>query len=171
MKWLALGLCILVVLLAPAAQAAPQDVANRVAENVMSPFCPGVTLQACPSPQADALRERIRGWAAEGLSEDRIMDRLAAEYGEEVRAVPPGDGGGITAWIIPALVALGGSAFAAALARRWTKAREREREREDLEARRRYRELTPEQRERLDAEIALQEARMLGPSDAGGLQT
>ena len=160
-----------VLVLSPAATAAPEDVANRISEQVMSPFCPGVTLHDCPSPQADALRERIRGWAAAGQSEDRIMERLVAEYGEEVRATPPGDGGGITAWVVPALVAVAGATTAGFLARRWTKARAREREKEDLEARRRYRELTPEQRERLDAELALQEARMLGASDAGGLQT
>lgn len=161
----------LVLVLAPGALAAPEDTANRISENIMSPFCPGVTLHDCPSPQADDLRERIRGWAAQGMSEERIMDRLIAEYGEEVRAIPPGDGGGITAWAVPASVALGGAALATTLARRWTRARERDREQEDREARRRYRELTPEQRERLDAELALQEAHMLGTADGGGLQT
>lgn len=170
MKAFGLALC-LVLALAPAAGAAPEDTANRISGNIMSPFCPGVTLHDCPSPQADALRERIRDWAAAGLGEDRIMDRLVAEYGEEVRAIPPGDGGGITAWIVPALVAVAGATLAGALARRWTKAREREREEEDLEARRRVRELTPEQRERLDTELARQEALMLGARDAGGLKT
>ncbi|MFP5351371.1 MAG: cytochrome c-type biogenesis protein CcmH [Actinomycetota bacterium] len=167
---LALGIALMTVTASPVA-AAPEDVANRVSEQVMSPFCPGVTLHDCPSPQADALRERIRRWAAGGLGEERIMDRLVAEYGEEVRAVPPADGGGIAAWVMPALVALVGLTTAGTLARRWTKAREREREQEDAEARRRWRELTPGQRERLDAELALQEARMLGTSDTGRLQT
>lgn len=170
MRTLAVALALLVTL-APAAQAAPEDTANRISENVMSPFCPGVTLHDCPSPLADELREQIRGWAATGMSEQRIMDRLVAEYGEEVRAIPPGDGGGITAWIVPALVALAGAGFAGMLARRWTQARERDRAREDLEARRRFRELTPEQRERLDAELAIQQAQMLGLDDRGGLQT
>lgn len=170
MRMLAIAV-VLTLGLAPSAQAAPEDVANRISENIMSPFCPGVTLHDCPSPQADALRERIRGWAASGLTEDRIMGRLVAEYGPEVRAIPPGDGGGITAWIIPALVALGGAAFAGMLAQRWTKARAGEREKEELEARRRWRELTPEQRERLDAELRIQESRMLAGRDAGGLQS
>lgn len=170
MRALGVALALLVVL-APAAQAAPEDVANRISENIMSPFCPGVTLHDCPSPQADDLRERIRGWAADGMSEERIMDRLVAEYGEEVRAIPPGDGGGIAAWAVPALVALAGAGFAGTLARRWTLARERERKREDLEARRSLREPTPEQRERLNAELAIQRARMLGDTDGGGLQT
>lgn len=161
----------LVLVLAPAARAAPEDTANKISENIMSPFCPGVTLHDCPSQQADDLRERIRRWAAAGASEDRIMERLVAEYGEEVRAIPPGDGGGFTAWLVPTLVALGGAAFAATLARRWTKARERDREREDLKARRALREATPEQRERLKAELVAQEAQMLGGVDGGGLQT
>jgi len=161
----------LVLLLAPAVQAAPEDTANRISENIMSPFCPGVTLHDCPSQQADDLRERIRRWAAAGVGEDRIMERLVAEYGEEVHAIPSGNGGGFTAWLVPALVALGGGAFAATLARRWTKAREQDREREDLRARRALREATPEQRERLKAELAAQEAQMLGGVGGGGLQT
>lgn len=168
----ALALAIVAALsLAPVARAAPEDTANRISENIMSPFCPGVTLHDCPSPQADALRERIRDWAAGGLGEERIMERLVAEYGPEVRAIPPGDGGGITAWIIPALVGLVGAGFAGVLAQRWTRARAKEREEEELEARRRWRELTPEQRERLEAELAMQQARMLDGRDAGGLQT
>ena len=151
-----------VAILATPALAAPEDVANRISGEIMSPYCPGVTLHDCPSPEADRMRERIRDMAADGMSEDEIMDELIAQYGETIRAVPSADGGGITAWVLPGVVALVGAGFAATLARRWTRARERDREREDLATRRALRETSPEQRERLEAELAAQRASIAG---------
>lgn len=159
MKAVALAVLVVVAVASPA-QAAPEDVANRISGEIMSPYCPGVTLHDCPSAQADALRERIRGWAAAGWSDERIMDELVAQFGETIRAVPAADGGGIAAWLLPALVALGGMTVAAFLARRWTRARALDREKEELAARRAIRETTPEQRQRLDAELAAQRAEM-----------
>lgn len=161
MRSLVVALCALVLCAAPA-QAAPEDVANRLSGEIMSPYCPGVTLHDCPSKEADALRERIRDWAAAGWSDDRIMNELVAQYGESIRALPPADGGGITAWVIPGLVAIVGAGFAGVLARRWTRARERDRADEELAVRRELREVTPEQRARLAAELAAQRGRESG---------
>lgn len=161
MRALLLALGLMGVLAAPAI-AAPEDVANEISTQIMSPYCPGVTLHDCPSTEADKMRERIRAMAAAGKSEDEIMEELVAQYGESIRAVPSADGGGITAWVFPGIVALVGSGFAVTLARRWTRAREDERAREDLEARRALRETSPEQRERLEAELAAQRARISG---------
>jgi len=41
----------LILLAAPAA-AAPEDVANDISNEIMSPFCDGVTLHDCPSQEA-----------------------------------------------------------------------------------------------------------------------
>lgn len=161
MKAVLVGVALALSIAAPAS-AAPEDVANRISAEIMSPYCPGVTLHDCPSPEADALRERIRARAAAGWSDDRIMDELVAQYGDSIRAVPPADGGGIAAWLVPGLVALAGLGTAATLARRWTRARERDREREDLEARRSLREASPEQRRRLAAELAAQRGEIPG---------
>ncbi len=151
------------VLASPAAAAplgaGPEDVANRMSGEIMSPFCPGVTLHECPSQEATDLRDRIEGWAAAGWSEERIMNELVAQYGDGIRAVPPSDGGGIVAWLLPGVVAVGGALFAGTLARRWTRQRERDRAGEDLEARR---SITPEQRRRLAGELAALEARSAG---------
>lgn len=152
-----LGLLVAVVIASPA-QAAPEDIANKLSGEIMSPFCPGVTLHECPSQQAIDLRERIEAWAARGWNEERIMNELVAQYGEGIRAVPPSDGGGIIAWLLPGAVALGGAAFAGILARRWTKERERERANEDLEVARSLRSVSAEQRQRLAAELAAFEA-------------
>lgn len=146
-------------LAAPAA-AAPEDVANRLSNEIMSPFCPGVTLHDCPSKEADELRDRIRNWSADGWNEDQIMAELTAEYGPGISAVPPNDGG-LAPWLLPALVAGGGLFFAGALARRWTRARDDDRSHEELESRRSLR-VSPEQRQRLDAELAAHKAGLHG---------
>lgn len=110
---------ILVLILAAPAFAAPEDVANDISRNVMSPFCPGVTLHDCPSDSAVQLRERIVAWADRGFTEDQIMARLESEYGSAIRAVPDAGGEGILAWILPAAAGLAGAAMAWRYARRW----------------------------------------------------
>jgi cytochrome c-type biogenesis protein CcmH/NrfF len=104
------------------ARAAPEDLANEIAAKVMSPFCPGVTLENCPSDKAAALRARIQSWAENGWGEDRILAELVELYGDPIRAVPPASGSGLWAWLAPALALAGGAALAVALARRWTRA-------------------------------------------------
>lgn len=49
-----------------------------LARSIMSPFCPGRTLQSCPSPEAARWVADIRAWAAEGRSDDEILRSLAA---------------------------------------------------------------------------------------------
>ena len=105
---------------------APEDIANAVAHEVMSPYCPGVTLHDCPSSSAQELRQRIETWARDGMTEDEIVDRLAAEFGDSIRAVPPAGGAGLLAWVLPALALAGGAAAAILLARRWARGRSAE---------------------------------------------
>jgi cytochrome c-type biogenesis protein CcmH/NrfF len=51
--------------------------AEALSRSLMSPFCPGRTLSACPSPNAHAWRDDIRKWVREGVSANEIRDRLA----------------------------------------------------------------------------------------------
>ncbi len=116
----AVALLTLLLTLAPAtAHAAPEDVANAVAQEVMSPYCPGVTLHDCPSSSAQEMREEIAEWARSGMTKDDIMARLEDEFGSSIRAVPRGSGG-LFAWLLPALALLVGAAAAFFLARRWS---------------------------------------------------
>jgi cytochrome c-type biogenesis protein CcmH/NrfF len=109
---------VILALAAPAA-AAPQDVANDISRNIMSPYCPGVTLHDCPSDSAVALRDRITGWAEDGFTRAQIMDRLITEYGDTIRAEPPRSGSGLVAWLLPVLAALLAAGVAWKLLRRW----------------------------------------------------
>jgi cytochrome c-type biogenesis protein CcmH len=111
----------LVVLFAGGVGAAQsQDVANDVSRNIMSPYCPGVTLHDCPSAESRELFQRIQRWAEDGMTRSQIIDHLEEEFGPAVRATPPREGSGWLAWILPALAVLAGGALAWRLARRWT---------------------------------------------------
>lgn len=108
-----------VALWAGSAQARPGDVANDVAESVMSPFCPGLTLHDCSSAPAERLRARIEAWAQDGLGRAAIMRRLRAEYGPAIAAAPQRSGAGWIVWLLPAAVALLGLGVGAFAVRRW----------------------------------------------------
>lgn len=101
----------LLTALAASAPSAAQDrsvdegrAAYSLSRELMSPYCPGRTLADCPSPNAAALREEIRGRLAEGATPDEVRSDLEARYGDRVRAVPRG----ALVWIIPAAVLLAG---------------------------------------------------------------
>ena len=104
------------------AHAGPEDVANAVAQEVMSPYCPGVTLHDCPSSSAQEMREEIAAWARAGMTKSEIIGRLEDEFGSSIRAVPRGTGG-LFAWLLPAGALAAGFAAAWVLARRWSRRR------------------------------------------------
>lgn len=50
-------------------------------DSVMSPYCPGMTLSACPSDDARVLRDEIRGWLVQGQSKEQIQAELKTRFG------------------------------------------------------------------------------------------
>ena len=81
----------------------PQADLADVSDEVMCPIC-GVPLdQALEAPQAQEEREFIRDLITKGLTKDEIKDRLVANYGQEVLAVPDTEGFDLAAWIVPGL--------------------------------------------------------------------
>ena len=107
------------------ALASPQDVANDVADEIMSPYCDGVTLHDCVSPPAAELRGRILRWAQAGWSKDRIIDHLTSDdqWGDIIRAAPPAEGAGLLAWILPGLAVAAGLVAFLLVASTWSKRR------------------------------------------------
>ena len=144
---LALGL-LLALLLAPAALAAePRTTLPDVEDEVMCVEC-GTALNVSTSPVADREREFIRRRIAEGKSKPEIKAALVDEYGPKVLAVPEGGGFDVAAWLVP------GPAVPAGAARRGRRGAALARA-----ARRGARaadgpELDPEDRRRLDADLA-----------------
>jgi cytochrome c-type biogenesis protein CcmH/NrfF len=128
----------------PAHAESPSTVATAVSHNVMSPFCPGLTLHDCPSDAAAALRARIESWAREGRSRTEIMTTLRAEYGPSIAASPEPRGRGLAAWLVPVAAVLAGGAVMTAALRRWN---------EPAGAVPNRRELSSDERARLDREL------------------
>ena len=81
---------------------------HGIAQSVMSPFCPGRTLDDCPSSAASELRNKITDMLLAGKTEDQVVENLYALYGEQIRSVPKKEGFGLVAWIMPAVFLLGG---------------------------------------------------------------
>jgi len=93
--------------------AVEQD-ASRLFTEIMSPYCPGMTLTTCPSPQAAVMRDSIRLELAAGRTPREVMTGLEASFGPEIRARPPAKGAGLVAWIGP-FALLGAGALALTL--------------------------------------------------------
>lgn len=83
------------------AQESRVEVATRIYNSVMSPYCPGVTLSSCTSGDARKLREEINGWLAEGSTEGEVRQRLIERYGAGVLGMPERSGLGAVGWLIP----------------------------------------------------------------------
>lgn len=120
MKVVAAAVTCLILLASPAA-AAPEDVANDISNEIMSPFCDGVTLHDCPSQEAQELRNRIEAWVSEGRSRTQIMSHLEREFGAGIRAAPTAEGAGFVAWIPPLVALAAGAAGAWAIVRKWSR--------------------------------------------------
>ena len=87
-------------------QAHPEG--DAAIDRLLSPFCPGLMLEVCPSPQAKMLRDTLQVMAQGGAPTDSIVSWMLATYGEEYRAVPQTRGSGLWAWLMPPLALLGG---------------------------------------------------------------
>lgn len=88
---------------------------------VMSPFCPGRTLSACTSGQADTLRMWILVQEAAGRSQEDVHEELIAKYGDVVLSAPRPKGFGVTAYALPALFFLGGGLVVVLFLKRQTR--------------------------------------------------
>lgn len=114
-------------------------------DSVMSPYCPAVTLSACTSPNAKALRDEIRDWVEEGKSDTQIESLLVEQFGRNVLGVPSASGFGLVGWFAPAAVVVLGMLVLIVLLRRMQ--RETEAAAEEVP------EVDPEMQKRIDAEL------------------
>ena len=80
----------------------PDAVATRLYREIASPYCPGMSLTACPSDGAFRLKRRIRE-RLDSVSAEVVMAELTAEFGPEISGKTPAQGFGLVAWIAPFL--------------------------------------------------------------------
>lgn len=106
---------------APAAASDAPEWAHQLPNELMSPFCPGVTLAECTSSHAGSLKMWIVVQAAAGRSEDDIREELYERYGDQIRPTPKAEGIGIAAYVIPVVVFLAGGGLVTWFLRRSTR--------------------------------------------------
>ncbi|MFN0098517.1 MAG: cytochrome c-type biogenesis protein CcmH [Gemmatimonadaceae bacterium] len=75
--------------------------ARAIFADILSPYCPGLTLTACPSQGAFVLKDSIRKQLAVGLTTAQVWAELEARFGESIYAKPKARGVGLLAWIGP----------------------------------------------------------------------
>ncbi len=100
----------------------PEGWAYKLPNRLMSPFCPGRTLSACTSPQAEELRMWLIVQEAAGRSQQDVEAELFERYGDILRAAPRAEGFGLTAYIFPVIAFLVGGVFVFVFLRRQTRA-------------------------------------------------
>jgi cytochrome c-type biogenesis protein CcmH/NrfF len=103
---------------------------QSIVRNTASPFCPGKTLDSCPSPKAGEWRRDIHQWVSDGVSEPDIRDRLQARVPGFELGIPPVKSG----WVIPLVAVASSTWWLIAMARRFRSGAQRRPHRVDLVA-------------------------------------
>ena len=67
----------------------PDQVLQSLSNDLMSPYCPGRTIAACPSPQARQLEDHILAQAQQGKSREQIEASLVQRFGEDIVGYRP----------------------------------------------------------------------------------
>jgi cytochrome c-type biogenesis protein CcmH/NrfF len=82
--------------------------ATNLYQQVFSPFCPGRSLNDCPSSKAGELKDEMRAELEAGKSPEVILNEVFQKYGDQYRAVPQFSGLGVLVWLVPiGFVAIG----------------------------------------------------------------
>jgi len=85
---------------APVPRSSHPEAAAAIGE-LKSPYCPGLMLEVCPSPNAAALRDSIQALARDGMTKAQLVEWMLGNHGEIYRAVPRSEGRGLLAWVGP----------------------------------------------------------------------
>jgi cytochrome c-type biogenesis protein CcmH/NrfF len=86
----------------PVEDASESRQVQGIVRTTNSPFCPGKTLDSCPSPRAAAWRQDINAWVEDGVAESEIRDRLQSRVPNFDLSPAPVKSG----WLIPAIAVL-----------------------------------------------------------------
>lgn len=115
------AILVLVWAAAACAPLPPDEVSNEsrqvqdIVRNTASPFCPGKTLDSCPSPRAAEWRRDVHQWVEEGVPEPQIRERLQARVPDFDLSIPPVKWG----WLIPVLALALSTLWFVVMARRF----------------------------------------------------
>ncbi len=88
------------------------DEVNRLASELYCPVCENVPLEVCPTKACAQWRELIREKIALGWSDKEIKAYFAAQYGDQVLAVPPRKGLNWAIYLLPPFFLVAGIVIA-----------------------------------------------------------
>jgi cytochrome c-type biogenesis protein CcmH/NrfF len=97
--------------------------AYALANELMSPYCPGRPVADCPSPQAQTLRMWLIVQEASGRTKADVERELVERYGESILGAPRAKGVGLTAYLLPVAASVAGGGLLAWFLRRQTRER------------------------------------------------
>ena len=98
----------------------PEGWAYDVANELMSPWCPGRSLADCPSHEAETLRMWLVVQEAAGRPRAEVEAEVVERFGDAILAAPRAEGFGLAAYALPIAVFLLGGALVAVVLRRVT---------------------------------------------------
>ena len=75
--------------------------ATNLYQQVFSPFCPGRSLNDCPSSKAAELKDQMRAELEAGKAPEVILNEVFQKFGDQYRAVPQFAGVGMFVWLVP----------------------------------------------------------------------
>lgn len=109
-KWMPLLLALMFVLVPHSISYAQDenpitdDEVNELAKELYCPVCENVPLDVCPTQACAQWRELIREKMELGWSNQEIKEYFAAQYGDQVLAVPPRRGLNWLIYVLPPLI-------------------------------------------------------------------
>ncbi len=86
----------------------PDERSYAIKKTTLCPVCQGQNILESNAAIAASMRVAIDDMVAAGDTDDEIRSQLAADFGGEVNATPPGSGLGSVVWMIPIFVVLVG---------------------------------------------------------------
>jgi cytochrome c-type biogenesis protein CcmH len=86
--------------------------ATNLYQQVFSPFCPGRSLNDCPSSKAAELKDQMRAELEAGKAPEVILNEVFQKFGDQYRAVPQFAGVGMFVWLVPIAFVVVGLAIA-----------------------------------------------------------
>lgn len=113
--------CLVVLLAAvPAAADDLEKRARKVEGKLMAPCCMANTLAEHESGAAYKMKREIRAMLGAGLSEREILDHYVEVHGPQILSAPEARGFGLTAYLVPFVLLVGGVVLMFLAVRRWS---------------------------------------------------
>lgn len=89
---------------APLQTAFSKEQVNKIAGKLIAPCCWKQTADVHPSASSDKIKAEIENLLLQGKTEEEIINRFVAEYGERIRAIPQPSGFNLMLWIMPSVI-------------------------------------------------------------------